>query len=95
VLASFNTRLLPTEVTVLNTFTGVTSRLDPSPYDSLVINFPASVNRKHIERAMTSQFDHHGTVLLNALGRSSTYTIFGDEARSVRVSGLRDTIRSP
>ena len=70
----------------------VISRLDSSLYDSLVINFPASVDRKHIERAMISQFDHYGTTLLNVLGRSSTYTIFGDEARSVRVSGLRDTM---
>ena len=45
----------------------VISRLDSSLYDSLVINFPASVNRKHIERAMISQFDHYGTTLLNVL----------------------------
>jgi hypothetical protein len=57
----------------------VISRLDStSLYDSLVINFPASANRKHIERALIPRFGHYGTALLNVLGRSSTYTIFGD-----------------
>ena len=68
----------------------VMSRLDSSLYDSLVINFPASANRKHIERALISQFGHYSPVRSST--RVLTYTIFGDEARSVRVPGLRDTI---
>jgi site-specific DNA-cytosine methylase len=71
----------------------VISRLDTILYDTLVINFPPSVNRKHVERTLITHFDYFGDDLLNVLLRSSTYLIFGNEPRSTRVTGLRDTIR--